>query len=105
MYIIMKMMVVYYLSNKERVVSMDLSEERNEERFQWIRNDIEFDFPIPTILKNTIEEIEEADRTGDMVEYNSLADCIHKLNDKLRNKSIQMGRFIFFAFRCPKMMS
>ena len=76
MYIIMKMMVVYYLSNKERVVSMDLSEERNEERFQWIRNDIEFDFPIPTILKNTIEEIEEADRTGDMVEYNSLADCI-----------------------------
>lgn len=44
-------------------------------QFRWIDDKYKIDFEIPKLLKNTIEEAEELDRSGDM-EYFDVADTI-----------------------------
>lgn len=44
-------------------------------QFRWIDDKYKIDFEIPKLLKNTIEEAEELDRSGDM-EYFDVEDTI-----------------------------
>lgn len=52
---------------------------QREKRFKWINEDIVLDFRLPLTLRNTIEEIEQADLDGDEVEYDALSDIIDVL--------------------------
>ncbi len=48
-------------------------------KFTWIDETIIVDFEIPKVLKNTIEEIEQADIMQNRAEYNILSDTIDVL--------------------------
>lgn len=49
-------------------------------KFTWIDEEIVLDFEVPKLLKNTIEEIEQADIMQDKAEYNILSDTIDVLS-------------------------
>lgn len=52
---------------------------QEKKHFRWIDEDIVLDFRLPVTLKNTIEEIEQADLDGNMGEYCVLSDIIDVL--------------------------
>lgn len=45
-------------------------------KYHWINENILIDFELPTLLKNTIKEAEEADITNNVSEYEALSDII-----------------------------
>ncbi len=49
-----------------------------KETFNFIREDVVIDFPLPKLLQNTIEEAEELDRENN-IEYMCVADAIDVL--------------------------
>ncbi|MCM1497509.1 MAG: Fic family protein [Clostridium sp.] len=49
-----------------------------KQKFRWINGDIPIDFPIPEVLKNTMQEAEELDLAGN-IEYTHVADIIDVL--------------------------
>lgn len=49
-----------------------------KETFNFIREDVVIDFPLPKLLQNTIEEAEELDRKNN-IEYMCVADAIDVL--------------------------
>lgn len=51
----------------------------NEKNFRWIDTSIPLNFPLPTTLKNTMKEAEQADIEGDIIEYNILSDTLDVL--------------------------
>ncbi|MCM1158462.1 MAG: hypothetical protein NC300_07480 [Bacteroidales bacterium] len=49
-----------------------------KQKFRWINGDIPIDFPVPEVLKNTMQEAEELDLAGN-IEYTHVADIIDVL--------------------------
>ena len=45
-------------------------------KYRWINEDITLNFPLPTVLKNSIQEAEEADINDCIGEYNAIVDAI-----------------------------